>query len=104
MEYKIEETSTSIKYIFEVSKEAIANANLSKATLNYIMELEKTPNMANQLEILVEYFHILEGTERVTSLAKYMRVIQHLHSFKVDNPSYAGMDFSLLNILALLMH
>ena len=90
MEYKIEETSTSIRYIFELSRVEIACANLSKATLDYIMQLEKTPNIANQLEILVEYFHVLEGTDRATSLARYMRVIQHLHNFQIGNPSYAG--------------
>ena len=83
----------SIQYIFEISLEAIANTNLAQTTVNDIMRLEKTPNIANQLEVLVEYFHAIEGTNRITSLAQYMRTLQDLYRYSIKNSTYGATAF-----------
>ena len=87
---KIEKTEDSIQYIFEISLEAIANTNLTQIALKDIMDLEKTPSIANQLEVLVEYFHAIEGTNRITSLAQYMRTLQDLYRYSIKNSPYGS--------------
>lgn len=76
MKYETKIIGDLISHIFTLSLEEIASCELSASTIKLIMELEKNPNIANQLEVLLEYFHAIEGTNRVTSLATYMKYIE----------------------------
>src|SRR3990167_5252084 len=63
------ENEDALIYEFKISLNEVANCELSPDLINKIMKLEIHNNIADQLEILLEYFHAIEGTDRVTSLA-----------------------------------
>ena len=64
----------------------VANCELSPKTIEKIMNLEASVSVADQLEILLEYFHALEGTDRVTSLAQAIRYIEEGFRYANKNP------------------
>lgn len=82
MEYSIKDNGFNLVYTFTLSKQEMAACEFSLSTLKNIAELEKDMSIANQLEILLEYFHAIEGTDRITELSQFIRYTQHVHNFK----------------------
>ena len=82
---------SSIIYQFEVSKEELANCEFSEKTFKEILKLEKSESIANQLEVLLEYFHAIEKTNRITTLARYLKYLEY--TFKFANDTATATSF-----------
>jgi len=101
MNYFVNKVNSKLVYTFEVSEKEIAECDFSASTLELIMKLEKTPNIAHQLEVLLEYFHAIEGTDRITELALYMKYIEATHKYNMQtefvntSTTYIGPNLNL---------
>ena len=87
MKLEIDSTSdpTSITWKFTAGLDEIAKCEFSNETLNFISKLERSPGIADQLEVLLEYFHAIEGTHRTTELANYLHYLNAVNTSPAFN-------------------
>lgn len=84
------------KYIFITTHEEMANCEFDQKILSKLAKLETEDSVAAQLELLVEYFYKIEGKDRVTTLAQYLKNISDNYKFAQNNFNQNNASYSTI--------